>query len=332
MGARRKTSSLAQLWQSLAIAQTMQLRYPCQPPRNRAKRFLPHARKTMIPDLPLEELARRYDNGRPSQLPRWQKDSRLLRENAACTLDIAYGPKPRNRYDLFTPDGPAPAGGWACVIFIHGGYWQRLCKEDWSIIARPFIENGMAAAIVGYTLCPQVSLRSITQEIVQAIAHLWKNAASLHIDRARLSLAGHSAGGHLTAWCLCEDWSAHGLPASPFAKATAISGLFDLEPLTVLALNNALQLSNTEALALSPAYLKPRVSCPLTATVGGAETPEFLRQNHLISQHWPDVNEWVLPGLNHFTIIDELTRADTPLFAQVRPDAPPDTPTMPALY
>jgi hypothetical protein len=68
---------------------------------------------------------------------------------------------------------------------------------------------------------------------------------------------------------------------------------------------------------MSPAYRERRVSCAFTATVGGAELPEFLRQNELLGAHWPNVREWVLLGLNHFTIVDQLTRDDTALFAHV---------------
>ena len=90
----------------------------------------------------------------------------------------------------------------------------------------------------------------------------------------------------------------HGLPATPFVSATSLSGLFDLEPLVPIYLNDALKLTNDEALAMSPAYRKRRVHCDFTAVVGGAELPEFLRQNQLLGAHWANVREWVLPNLN----------------------------------
>lgn len=275
----------------------------------------------MIPDLPVDELARRYNNGaavpdwQDTLLPRWQRESERVRAAAGGHRDVAYGPRERNRIDTFTPQGAAPAGGWPTLVFIHGGYWQRLYKDDWSVIAAPFVANGMAAAIIGYTLCPQTTIRGIAGEVEAAITHLWREAQSLALNRDRFALAGHSAGGHLTAWCMATDWTAHGLPATPFVSATAISGLFDLEPLVPIYLNEALRLDNAEALALSPAYHARRVDCELTAAVGGAELPEFARQNALLGAAWPGVREWTLPGLNHFSIIDQLTREDSELFA-----------------
>ena len=277
----------------------------------------------MIPDLPLEELARRYNNGAAvpdwadTLLPRWQRESQRVRDDASGIRDAVYGSKERNRLDVFTPKGKPPASGWPALIFIHGGYWQRLSKDDWSVIAAPFVANGMAAVIVGYTLCPQTTIRGIAGEIGAAMSYVWKAAAGLDLNREKLALAGHSAGGHLTAWCMSVDWTAHGLPVTPFVAATAISGLFDLEPLVPIYLNDALKLTNVEALAMSPAYRERRVDCEFTAAVGGAELEEFPRQNRLLGSRWKDVMEWEIPELNHFTIIDELTREDTALFKRV---------------
>ena len=277
----------------------------------------------MIPDLSLEQLARRYNNGAAvpdwmdTLLPRWQQESQRVREVCSGVRDVVYGALPRNTLDVFTPQGTPPAHGWPTLIFIHGGYWQRLSKDDWSVIAAPFVANGMAAVIVGYTLCPQTTIRGIAGEIEAAVSYVWKAAAELNLNREKLALAGHSAGGHLTAWCMTVDWTTHGLPATPFVSATAISGIFDLEPLVPIYLNDALKLTNEEALALSPAYRERRVDCEFTAAVGGAELEEFPRQNQLLGSHWKNVIEWEIPGLNHFTIIDELTREDSALFKRV---------------
>ena len=277
----------------------------------------------MIPDLPLDELARRYNNGAAvpdwadTLLSRWQRESARVRDASFGVRDAAYGPLARNTLDVFTPKGAAPANGWPALIFIHGGYWQRLSKDDWSVVAAPFIANGIAAVIVGYTLCPQTTIRGITGEIEAAISHVWKHASELGLNREKVALAGHSAGGHLTAWCMTVDWTAHGMPATPFVSATAISGLFDLEPMVPIYLNDALRLTTDEALAMSPAYRERRVDCEFTAAVGGAELEEFPRQNQLLGTHWKNVIEWQMPGLNHFTIIDELTRDDSALFKRV---------------
>ena len=69
-------------------------------------------------------------------------------------LDLRYGPRERNAWDLFPASNPnAP-----CIVFIHGGYWQRNSREQFAnLIAGPHA-HGWAAALPGYTLAPDASL------------------------------------------------------------------------------------------------------------------------------------------------------------------------------
>jgi arylformamidase len=112
------------------------------------------------------------------------------------------------------------------------------------VIAAPFIANGMAAVILGYTLCPQTTIRGIADEIETAISYVWKGGRWAVGQSRSISAGGASAGGHLTAWCMTTDWAVRGLPVTPFVAATAISGLFDLEQLVPIYLNEALKLDN----------------------------------------------------------------------------------------
>ena len=69
-------------------------------------------------------------------------------------LDIPYGPRERNKWDLF----PAADPNAPCLVFIHGGYWQRNSREMFaSLIAGPYA-HGWAAALPGYTLAPVTQL------------------------------------------------------------------------------------------------------------------------------------------------------------------------------
>src|SRR5688572_13375947 len=87
----------------------------------------------------------------PQVFARWLEDSRAVRERLAARLDLAYGPHPRQRLDLF----PAGAGA-PLLVFLHGGYWQGMSKESFSLVAPAFVEAGIAVAVVGYALCPEV--------------------------------------------------------------------------------------------------------------------------------------------------------------------------------
>ena len=79
--------------------------------------------------------------------------------------DIPYGPRPRNRLDLFLPEA-APHG---LLVFVHGGYWLGFDREMWSHLASGAVARGWACAIPSYTLAPEARIAAMTQEIARAV-------------------------------------------------------------------------------------------------------------------------------------------------------------------
>lgn len=222
-------------------------------------------------------------------------------------LDLRYGPRERNTWDLFPAADPrAP-----CLVFIHGGYWQRNSKEQFAnLIAGPYA-HGWAAALPGYTLAPDASLAEITAEINAALDWLAAHGAE-HGIAGPVVLSGWSAGGHLTAMCLSHQRVSAGL---------AISGLFELGPIRDTYLNDRLRLRDEEIVALSPLRL-PVVPKPLAITYGTAELPPLVSDSrdlhaYRAAAHAPGVLIPV-PRVNHFTIVHELRDADGLLTRQVR--------------
>src|SRR6476659_9321525 len=176
-------------------------------------------------------------------------------------LDIPYGPRERNKWDLFpakNPDAP-------CLVFIHGGYWQRNSRDMFaSLIAGPYA-HGWAAALPGYTLAPDASLAEIVAEINAALDWLAANGPA-HGINGKVVLSGWSAGGHLTAMCLDH----------PLVKAgLAISGVFELGPIRDTYLNEKLRLTDEEIVTLSPMRLPP-VNKKLAIAYGTAELPPLV--------------------------------------------------------
>jgi arylformamidase len=266
----------------------------------------------MIPPHTAEELSRLYNNSLAvtdyaDYLERWQARSRAMRERVSHHAGLVYGDRPRERIDLFMPDtSSSTRPPWPLFIFLHGGYWQFLDKHDWSCVAEPFIASGMAVAIVGYTLCPEISVAGIVDEIATACEFLHLQADQYSLDSGRFHVGGHSAGGHLATMMLATDWPARDarLPVQLFRSAIAISGVFDLEPLTLTPLNDALRLTRDDALAVSPIFRRNIARTPLLVVVGGAETAEFLRQSRALCTAWPENGYLEAPALNHFSVID----------------------------
>lgn len=241
----------------------------------------------------------------------WVEPAKVFRESLSSAgrakLDLSYGPAERNRFDLFLPEGKARG----LVVFVHGGYWMALDKSYWSHLAEGPVASGYAMAMPSYTLCPEIRIGGIVEEIAAAIGE----AARL-ID-GPLMLTGHSAGGHLVARMACAT-----SPLSPDARrrvrhVVSISGLHDLRPLIRTAMNERLRIDEAQALAESPALQRPMDGLRLTCWVGGGERAEFLRQNALLANIWTGLDAStatvVEPDRHHFSVIDGLTDAGHPL-------------------
>lgn len=241
--------------------------------------------------------------------PRWEAAAAAFRTamGERARLALPYGDGARAATDLFLPE-ETPRG---LAVFVHGGYWQRFGREVWSHLAAGAVARGWAVAVPGYTLCPETTIPGIVQEIGAAIVHAAREVPG------PVRLAGHSAGGHLVTRMLCE-----GAPLAPdivarVDTALSISGVHDLRPLLATGLNDALGLDEDVAAAESPALLRPRPGVRLTCWVGGAERPEFRRQNALMANIWTGLGARTraveIPGLHHFDIIDGLARPEGPL-------------------
>ena len=222
-------------------------------------------------------------------------------------LDIAYGERPRNRLDLFMPEG-APKG---LVVFVHGGYWKALDKSFWSHLAAGPVEHGYAVAMPAYTLCPDVRIADIVVEVGAAIGKV------AELVEGPVMRTGHSAGGHLVSRLVCAQ-----TPLPPAVRArvrnvVSISGVHDLRPIMKTEMNGTLHIDEAEALAESPVLLRPGEGARITCWVGGGERAEFLRQNDLLANIWTGLGATtsavVEPDRHHFNIIDGLADPAHPL-------------------
>jgi arylformamidase len=240
-------------------------------------------------------------------LAAWRVESEAFRAAHGAHLDQRYGPRERNTWDLYPAADPkAP-----CLVFIHGGYWQRNSKDMFAnVIAGPYA-RGWAAALPGYTLAPDATLTEITAEILTALDWLAEHGPA-HGIAGPIVLSGWSAGGHLTAMALGHPSVVAGL---------SISGVFELGPLRDTYLNEKLCLTDAEILSHSPLRLPP-VNKPLAIAYGTAELPPLVsdsRELHATraAAHAPGP---LLPmaGADHFTIMHELRDADAMLTRYLR--------------
>ena len=264
-------------------------------------------------DLEAEYNNRQRVPEHPQINARWSAASATYRQAAKADLDQPYGPKERQRYDLFRAgDAKAPL-----AVYIHGGYWQRGDRKDYSFIAKELNAAGIDVALPSYSLCPTVSVMDIVTELRTCLAAIWQKTNKHPV------VTGHSAGGHLTAAMVATDWSKiAGVPADLVRAGVAISGVFDLAPLITTSINDLVRFDETSARAASPLlWPAPPSARTLVAAVGGDGSSEFLRQSREIAQAWAraglKTEYLVVPGTDHFTVVDELTKPTSALFAAI---------------
>jgi arylformamidase len=265
-------------------------------------------------DLPdIQWLERMYNNRQRvpdhgDYFARWAAESALVRRSLPCQLDVRYGDGAGETLDAFAAERPRSP----IVVFIHGGYWKAMDKSQHSFVVPALRDLGAAVVVPNYALAPKVGIPDITLQMVRAVAWSWRHARTLGGDARRIVVMGHSAGGQLAAMMLACAWNRFepALPPRLVRAALGISGLYDLQPLLhTPSLQEVLRLTPRQVQAASPARLPAPAHGRLISAVGGDESSEYLRLNRLIQQAWGRERvpvAAVLPGLNHFSILDAL--------------------------
>jgi arylformamidase len=251
------------------------------------------------------------------------RESERVREDIDHRLNVPFGPTRAEHSDLYPARGGAR--GAPVLIYVHGGFWVLRTSKEFGFVARGPDSEGVATVVTNYALCPEVTIDEIVRQTRAAVAWTYRNAESFGGDPERIHVAGHSAGGHLVTMLLATDWEGvYGLPASIIKSATAISGLFDLAPFPYTFLQPKLQLTWDQALRNSPVLHLPDPqgrTPPLLVAYGEDETDEFRRQSEEFFAAWKAkglLGElMVLPGKNHFDVIDGLLDAGSPLCSEI---------------
>lgn len=260
-------------------------------------------------DLAYSNVQHVVDSARyiPLRLQQSQDFRSKMQAQNRFIADVRYGPAERNVLDIVMPEGQ-PRG---LVVFVHGGYWLRFDKNYSTYLAEGAVAHGFAVAIPSYSLCPQVKIGEITAEIGMAIVQ----AASM--VQGPIHLAGHSAGGHLVARMGTTSTPLNRSLQQRLRKIVPISALADLRPLLNTQMNKDFRLDLEQARLESPALLEPLAGIDVTAWVGAAELPEFIRQNQALANLWSGFNcridQVEEPDRHHMNIVDGLMQADHPL-------------------
>ena len=254
----------------------------------------------------------------PQIFARWAGEAEFYRAEMLkahrAELGLTYGGTPRQIIDLFLAEGHENA---PLAVFVHGGYWRSLDPSIFSQVARGPNGRGISVAVVGYDLCPNITIAEIIEQMRRMCAFLWQRFGR------RMMVYGHSAGGHLAAALVATDWRKlyPKAPADLVVAAYSISGLFDLTPLIGISMNQDLRLDDAEARKVSPLFWPAPAGRSFDAVVGGLESNEFKRHSQVIAQSWQQAGAQTryeeVAGTNHFTVIDPLSDPQSAMTARV---------------
>ena len=224
-----------------------------------------------------------------------------------------YSPRSTDLLDIYLPPTQAGQALAAPVfIFIHGGYWRALGKDDSAFMAPALTQAGAVVVVPDYDLAPAVTLDHIVDQMRQAFAWVVRKIAIYGGDARNICVCGSSAGGHLVGMLLAQGWQQdYDLPADAApASAFPLSGLFDLQPLLHTHINGWMQLDDAAAKRNSPRFLLPDSTthrhCQLRVACGEFESREFHRQSREYLAAWQArclPGQWVeAPATNHFDL------------------------------
>jgi acetyl esterase/lipase len=160
--------------------------------------------------------------------------------NSLSQPDIVYGRAGGIdlRLDIITA-GPATQVR-PTLLFLHGGGWVHLMKEDRVMYLFPYLAQGMNAVNIEYRLANQALAPAAVEDCRRALYWVHQHAKEYGFDTRKLVVAGESAGGHLALMMGMLDRSAgfdnagaYGIGTEP-ARIAAIVNFFGITDVTDL--------------------------------------------------------------------------------------------------
>lgn len=239
--------------------------------------------------------------------------SEATRASRPGQLDIRYGAGPLGTLDVF----PAADPNAPLHVFLHGGFWRGRDKSDYSYVADALVPLGITTVVMNYDLCPNVELPAIVKQVREGLRWVHAHARELGGNPDSLTVSGHSAGAHLLAAALPQAGESGPLPAWVPRSAVLVSGIYELEPVLSISVNDEIRLRPEQVDPMSPMRHPPNPAVPLTVVVGGRETRGFVQQSRdfalTCATRGTPAAYVELPDHDHYSIMGLLEASGAPL-------------------
>jgi len=248
-----------------------------------------------------------------------QKSKILATEEKLIHVDLQYGAKKTECLDLYQPMNKPKQ---KLLVYIHGGYWQELSKEESSFAATNLQQQGFHFAVIDYTLAPDASMSQIVEENRRAIAWLFHNAKKHGYNPEEIYVCGSSAGAHLAMMMLQTQWSNYiaGYQGNIIKGVCAVSGIYDLQPLVPTYVNDLIKMDLLDAKSNSPFFQALPEPVPVIIAYGEIETDAFKNQSKMMAEKLRSSKFKVqfkeIIDRNHFNVIVDLNDKKSWLYQQ----------------
>lgn len=219
-------------------------------------------------------------------LQAYAEQTRQAKLALACTENLQYDSSPDETLDIY-PAAALADDASPVLVFLHGGDWRALSKEDAGFAAQAFVRAGVMYVALDFSLVPATTLPAMGEQVRRALHWLYLNVAAHGGDPERLHVAGHSSGANLVGQLLMTDWAtAFKAPADLIKSAVLISGLGDLEPVRLSFRNQQLKLTPADVDQTSLLRRRPASRCPMLVVVGARETQDYRLQSRALADFW----------------------------------------------
>lgn len=222
------------------------------------------------------------------------------------TSTFSFGAHPRQSFELFKA-GKVPSDK-GLAIFIHGGFWRSISRQQSRFMARPFVNSGYDCIISEYRLMPEFRMQQLVDDTSQMLIYV-KDMQDRGLLSKKLLLSGHSAGAHLAAFGLGQA-SEQGFNSQDCALLY-LSGVFDVYPVSITSIGEELALTQDEIRRWSAYEANLDRNVNSLFVVGADETDEFKRQSIVGAQFLgsSDQNNILeVPNVNHLTLLTKFAK------------------------
>jgi acetyl esterase/lipase len=145
--------------------------------------------------------------------------------------DQAFGPHPRQKLDVYLPEGDL--GAAPVAIFFYGGAWERGDRSGYRFVGHALASRGIIAVVPDYRLHPEVSFPDFVRDGALAVTWVRQRIAGLGGNPERITAIGHSAGAYIAVMLALDARYLAEAGQGPQALhgAIGLAGPYDFLPL-----------------------------------------------------------------------------------------------------